>query len=263
MSRSNVSTAVLFTPAGQTEESAPDLSVLGAVRAGWEAFREAIPFYALLGLIMLVVLTALSYLAMIIIGIPLLWIFGAGVTVTGLHLIRRDAALTSPFCGFPKFLPVLGAAALITLLIGMVILIFALPYWLFGMMDAGTGRTILLIFSFIILVAGVLAAVWLQGRLLLTFPLIIEQDSGIIDALKTSWHQTATAQWKLVGALLLIGLVIDAGLLLCGIGIILSFPLGLAMQGSCIDQLLEGGSGDAGTGSALNINDPKPVIQYD
>ncbi|MEY4270903.1 MAG: hypothetical protein RLZZ58_2119 [Pseudomonadota bacterium] len=83
--------------------------------------------------------------------------------------------------------------------------------------------------------------VWLGARLSCAAPLMAHRKSyNPIDAMKSSWAMTATSQWKIVGYLMLIGLVLLVLVFLA------SMILGAGMMGAMQ-------SGDMGGGSIVSV----------
>lgn len=61
-----------------------------------------------------------------------------------------------------------------------------------------------------------------------TLPLIMDKGLDFWTAMKTSWRQVAKHWWQLFGLLLLVGLINVGGMILCCVGLIFTFPLGIA-----------------------------------
>ena len=61
-----------------------------------------------------------------------------------------------------------------------------------------------------------------------TVPLIMDKGLDFWTAMKTSWKQVSKHWWQLFGLLFLVGLINLGGFILCCIGMIFTFPLGIA-----------------------------------
>lgn len=55
--------------------------------------------------------------------------------------------------------------------------------------------------------------------------IIVEQDMGVLDALKKSWQITNGAWWDLFVLFILLWLIALAGVVLCGIGLLFAWPI--------------------------------------
>ena len=72
---------------------------------------------------------------------------------------------------------------------------------------------------------GSLFTLILSARLLFTVPLILDRDVGIWEGMRVSWH-ALRGQWvSSIGFLIVCGLAAASGLLLLGVGIVLTLPL--------------------------------------
>jgi membrane-anchored glycerophosphoryl diester phosphodiesterase (GDPDase) len=80
-------------------------------------------------------------------------------------------------------------------------------------------------------------AMYLNGRFLLIYPLIVIRKVPAIEAIKTSWSVTAPYHWWLLLLNGLGGIVAPMGILACCVGILFTFPFSLLLQGSAIFQL--------------------------
>jgi len=83
-----------------------------------------------------------------------------------------------------------------------------------------------------------IASMYLAGRMTILYPLIVERKMKAMDALATAWRSSARYHWHLLLLAILVTLISLVGLLGCLVGILFTFPLGLAIQGGAIYQIL-------------------------
>ena len=189
-------------------------------------------------------LTLMGVLALCLAAIPLLGpVALAGFSIAGLRFVQRRAQVSDLFAGFSRFLPVLvagvfmGFSYLALLLAGYVPIFLATRP---GMVGGGSGAfaatLVLLSLSYGFLLIALAAVYWLHGRWILVYALIIERHYGAFRALQTSWRITQPYQWRLLFLSFVGFTTAVAGTYLCGVGLLFTFPLSLAIQGAVVDQ---------------------------
>jgi uncharacterized membrane protein len=57
------------------------------------------------------------------------------------------------------------------------------------------------------------------------FPLILEKKMGAFQAISTSFEMLKSQMWMALAHMLVISIISQAGVLLCGIGFLITFPL--------------------------------------
>ncbi|HVS36961.1 MAG TPA: hypothetical protein VMS17_15480 [Gemmataceae bacterium] len=80
----------------------------------------------------------------------------------------------------------------------------------------------------VVTLAGMAVLVFFEIRLLLFAPAIIfDRNLSAVDAIKANWELTRGHFWGLFGVSLLLGLILFAGVLACGIGLLFAFPFAM------------------------------------
>ena len=86
----------------------------------------------------------------------------------------------------------------------------------------------LLLTSVPILLVCILPALYLSVSWKFALPLIIDQQMDFITALKTSWRMVNKHWFLVFGLLALIGILNTVGVMLCCVGLLFTFPIGIA-----------------------------------
>jgi serine/threonine protein kinase/tetratricopeptide (TPR) repeat protein len=187
------------------------LNIRNCLRRGWALVRS--DFWPLVGMsaFVLVVLSAASSSGVVlsnrqssgttsILGILLSGPFMGGLYLYFLKKIRREAAgVETAFTGFRHSFPHLVIAGfLATLLTGLGVLCLILP------------------------------GIYLFVAWLFTFPLIIDQRLDFWPAMRLSRKVISKHWWKFLGFLVVLGLINLAGVLVCGVGLFITFPITFA-----------------------------------
>ncbi|MCB1315096.1 MAG: glycerophosphoryl diester phosphodiesterase membrane domain-containing protein, partial [Leptospiraceae bacterium] len=167
----------------------------------------------------------------------------AAFSVGGLYMFRRKLALDVLFKGFSFFGSVLGAYY-VTFMINMLIQSPVLVPQVIGYVALIRGEISMVEFNQYMMIPGLLSwplnavNLWIGTRFMLAMPLILERNYGAIDSLKASWRQTRPFQWWLLLLMFLSTLIGSLGVIACIVGILISLPLGMAIHGAAIAQLL-------------------------
>jgi len=181
---------------------------------------------ALLGMIPLVGL--LFSLGNIFIAGPLL----GGLYCVFLKAIRKlPASASDVFAGFSSryWQLVLGnfVPGLLAGLCFLPAIIFAfVVFFGLGIRHQEPSHMHIAIFWLAILVC-MIPVVYLQTNWLFTLPIVIDRQLDFWTAMKTSWRMVTKHWWRVFGLVLLAGLIGAAGILFCGIGILLTAPIAL------------------------------------
>lgn len=210
---------------------------------------------AVVVLVMVVVAMAVTLIG-IPFGLPVLF---AGMSIFGYRMIRQEASVGDLFSGFSRYFSVLVAVFLLTIATQLIILplnwgqysmlLANFPIDSIGNDDFGqrvdewAGQIVvqqqsakngwlswLPYFSYFV-------TLYIGGRFILLYPLIIIRKMGIIESFKTSWQITAQYQWWLMLLQFVSGTITGAGVLFCCVGVLFSIPFGLALSGAAIYQL--------------------------
>lgn len=247
-------------------------SLMRCFNDGGEAFRRD-PASGILATIVVVVLLSVAYfvfLAMIgavaesgeetalLVGFFTLGIGGslgvyllyrtlqAGMQILGMNLVRGATRVEDVFHGFTRVGPIWGSALL------MYFLQFIFPFILLVLMIGALASSdaiseeienlesddaSVMIFIVVATVA-MLIKLYIDARLLLVFPLILERKAGVFQAVVESWRLTAPQHLWLVLLTFSTEVIFLVGLACCGIGALVTVPLYYAIQGSAAVQLL-------------------------
>lgn len=227
----------------------------------FELAQQAFSKQVGVGVSAVVVLVLVSIvMAFTIIGIPLgLPVLFASMSIFGYRMVRQEANVSDLFSGFSRYFSVLVAVFLLTIVTQLLILplnwgqysmlLTDFPIGSIGNDDFGrrvgewggqiairqqnSNYGILSLLSYL----AYPISLYIGGRFILLYPLIIIRKMGVIDAVKTSWQITAQYQWWLMLLQFVSSVVTGGGVLLCCIGLLFSVPFGLALSGAAIYQL--------------------------
>ena len=187
------------------------LNIRSCLRRGWALLRN--DFWPLVGMsaFVLVVLSAAPSSGVALSNghssgtISILGILLSGPLMGGLYLyflkkIRRETTgVETAFTGFRQPFPHLVIAGfLATLLTGLGFLCLILP------------------------------GIYLFVAWILTFPLIVDRQLDFWPAMRLSRKIISKHWWKFLGFLIVLGLINLAGVLVCGVGLFITFPITLA-----------------------------------
>ena len=104
--------------------------------------------------------------------------------------------------------------------------------------DAAPVAGIGMILVFFLLYVGILLLVILISvGFMFAYPLIVDRRLQGFDAVKLSFRAAFANFWRLVGLMLLGGLLAMAGALLCGIGILLAYPITMSAGAIAYEQV--------------------------
>lgn len=226
-----------------------------AFELGWVGFTRNIG----LSLGVEIVWFILIFLATIsCVGIPLaLPHFTAAASMFGLAMVRQKLDFNVLFVGFQQYGKILGAVLLMGLVYMSLAIIFYLP--LLGVLFASGGiealeeldnndfdaanQSGLLLIVYLFQYIQIPLQMYFTGRFMLVYPLILERQLGPVEAMKVSWAVTGPQHWMILLFQFVVSLVTASGMILCGIGILFSIPLGLAIQGAGIHLFLDNPGG--------------------
>lgn len=171
----------------------------------------------------------------------------SGVYLTLLKLRRREPIeFGTLFKGFDYFGPSLIATLLHVLPI-MAIVIPAYIFFYVGMILSMASQTatdepnpaaalgVFVMFFIFILVVGVLA-IFVSVGFTFAYPLIVDRKLQGFDAVKLSFKAAMKNFWRLLGMMLLSGLLNLAGVLLCYVGMFLTLPITYAAVAAAYEQ---------------------------
>ncbi len=113
----------------------------------------------------------------------------------------------------------LGPVAAASLLIGIIVFAFMLPYLVTNMIGTLSENAVMEGISVVLYVIYLVAVYIISVRLSCVFGLILDGNEGVIESIKTSWAMTKGRFWRIFGYMLLIGIL--AGLLI----LVLVIPL--------------------------------------
>ncbi|WP_143035048.1 glycerophosphoryl diester phosphodiesterase membrane domain-containing protein [Marininema mesophilum] len=157
------------------------------------------------------ILSIVIYLLIWMIFVPLMQ---AGVTAITASRIQRNEDLsfkevlrkTGRVC-IPVLFTLLLMGLLITLLWVILGILWAIPFGL--LVFALNGWQIpLIIMGFLFFLSATIITIWVSIRLILTLPIVVEEETGYLAAIKRSWRLTKGSFWKIFGASLIVGIVV-------------------------------------------------------
>ncbi|MDC4232672.1 glycerophosphoryl diester phosphodiesterase membrane domain-containing protein [Actinomyces sp. B33] len=131
----------------------------------------------------------------------------------------------------PRFLPLIGATILVSLIGTIAVLVvgavlvgvgFLIASQIIGLSDGGGGIVLVILMVIVFVVLAVAPSLYLQIRFLYTPITVVLEEAGPVEALKRSWALTRGAFWRTAGRLLLIIALTGAasGILSTGTGVI-------------------------------------------
>jgi len=159
------------------------------------------------------------------------WLYGGQIGYLTARLRGQPATASTFFAsGTTTFWPVLGSSLLslavtggMGLAIGLVVLVFS-----------GLPIAVSRVLNVIVVVAGVVAVVWVLVRLSLWFVAVVVDQRGPLGGLRASVEATRGKWWKTFGLLALLGVIgMSATValnLLAGLGAVLGGPGGAVLQ---------------------------------
>lgn len=262
-------------------------SIARCLNEGGEGFRQN-PGPGILASIVMVVLLGAAYFAFLtsigavagtgddaaIVGILVIGFGGAlglyflyrmlqaGMQILGMQVQRGAGRVEDVFAGFHRPGPICGATAVIyflQLIVPLILFILALVLVISSeaieqQIEAMESDDVGLAITGVLLVGIWLLKLYLDARLLLVYPLILERKSSAIAAIVQSWRMTAPVQVSLAFLTLLTEIIFLAGFLCCGIGALVTAPVHYAIQGAAALNLLADDT--AGEGDAQDSVDP-------
>jgi hypothetical protein len=138
------------------------------------------------------------------------------------------------FPSIGKFLKGFGAAVMMGIIIYIPILlgigIMAVAWFLWGNSD--DSRMVLVIISVLLGLVSTVCVVYVSIRLTLAFPFIADRNDGVLASLNNSWTATRGNVLSLFAGFFVLGLCAVSGILLGGVGIILTYavtPTGMVL----------------------------------
>jgi len=210
------------------------------IKAGWELIRSQ--YWLFVGM------TVVGVIIGSVVPLGILW----GPMVCGIYLALFQTRRGQPiefgllFKGFDYF----GDAVIATLLHMVPMVIIIAPAYIlyivgmFGMMASsqnGEPNPAAMLGFF-----GVFGVVWLVIMLLIivlsvvfvfAYPLIVDRRLKGFDAVRLSIRAGFANFWRLLGMLILTGLLTFAGVLLCYVGVFLVMPIGYAAVAAAYEQV--------------------------
>ncbi len=243
--------------AAQVKDTPVSLNVGECFGKGWEMFQKNMP--VTIGVILLFLLVNLAFGFVPILG-SLASLFLTGPLIGGLLyyfvlMVRgRECMVGTAFAGFgPQFVPLMLAGLLITLItvlcvlpiIGIVIAII-ISFGLVGAAPAnmqdvvallsGSMLILCIIAAFLIVLVAMLITVLLQ----FTYPLILDKGVDLMVAVRLSLRKCYNNLFSLLLMFFLGWLLLVAGGLMCGVGLLFTAPWFLATMAVAYDQLFPG-----------------------
>lgn len=186
-----------------------------------------------------------------IVGLVITGPLMGGLWYLFLHAVRGEAAaVVDVFAGFRKSFAQLFLGYLIPSLLALLCLLPALAVASVTVLPAvlhHRGPNLMqLILVFAVVLLCILLIIFLQTNWMFTLPLIIDRQMDFWPAMKTSWRKVNQHWWQAFGLVVLVGLVNMAGLLTCCVGILVTFPIGLAAMMYAYETIFSGEAAQAG-----------------
>jgi hypothetical protein len=196
---------------------------------------------------LLIVLAIISCVGIIFV-VPHL---SVGLVLMGLAICRKNLELGQLWKGFSAY----GDVLFEFLLLALVGLLVSVPFYIPGIfafisqmppveqLETMEPEEIVTLYE---QTAGVWNALtylswpismYIQSRVLLAYPLIVERKVPAIQAIKISIAATKDQQWLIFGTQFLVGALSGFGILFCCVGILFTMPFGYAILGSVIRQI--------------------------
>lgn len=237
-----VSGAGLGTTPQQLNKDFGGFSASKAFEIGWQVYKDNFWLAAGVSFVWYIIYVMASQSCFGIIAVPHLIASG---TFFGLSMVRKAPRFESIFDGFNQFGKVFAAGALLfAILFGLILLIGIPTIILFATgilpnpddVAAGSEDVAGFLFLGIMFVFGLIVSLfyyYVLARWHLVFPLIVERDYPVMDAIRTSWDVTKNHQWSLFGLKFLSLQVLPfLGILLCCVGFPFLTGLGFAYEGA-------------------------------
>ncbi|NUN92159.1 MAG: DUF4339 domain-containing protein [Verrucomicrobiae bacterium] len=234
---------VVFTPLAWTPDETRGFSVRNCLGRGWGIVRNR--FFPTIGVTLLVTLVYLLISAVPLLG-GILALVAQGILYGGLYwyflrLLRgENAELGDAFAGFRRNTKDLVLAGVVQgVIIFGVILIAVIPVIAIGF-DLSGGKTpsgmtlMLLTLLGVLLLVGliILSAMWM-----FSFPLVIDRGLGFWRAMETSRKAVFRRFGSVLGLLIACSLIVIAGVLALGVGVLVALPVCAASLAAAYDEL--------------------------
>ncbi len=216
-----------------------ELDLGGCISRGYQLLKDnfgllfmtALVFLAIQGLVimlgMIPIIGALFSIANLVIAGPLM----GGVFWVYLCAVRGEPAEVGDiFAGFRRSFVQLFLGKLVPgLVAGLCIIPFAIVAVLVIVPAVAQHhnpdlKTILILIP--VLFICLLPVIYLQTCWFFTLPLIMDKRMDFGAAMKASWRMVNKHWWQIFGLTILIGLVNMVGLLMCGVGLLFTMPIG-------------------------------------
>ncbi|MBC7807498.1 MAG: hypothetical protein H7145_15285 [Akkermansiaceae bacterium] len=144
--------------------------------------------------------------------------FIAGLFRMALKQIRGESiGVGDLFSGGDVILPMIGANILVALILYAVMIVALVP--MFVMVTAKSSL------SWIPIVIAVVGIALLNARLFLVAPIVADGRGGALGSIKQSFAVTGGQTLNAFLFTLVLGLVVALGMLLCGVGLLFTFPI--------------------------------------
>jgi hypothetical protein len=173
------------------------------------------------------VLPCVNILGMLLLWPPLL----AGVPVVALMQLRGESWWFGDFFGGFRYWGPLVANQLLLCVLAVMVMVPGLVLVFLLQASGRRGNEVLALSAAAALALGMLAMVYVLVRLqFFALPLMIDRNFDALDAMRGSWELSRGHVPGLVGLTVMMLLLNVAGALLCGVGLLLTYPFTVLVQ---------------------------------
>ncbi len=223
------------------------LDIGGCLGRGWELLKSHFGLLVLGTFIWLVMQVIMQLIGLIPLLGALISLVVAGPLMGGFYnffikaIRNQSGGVGDVFSGFgPRFLHLMLTTIVQGLLIGAAAVIVILPVLLAGGMQRGEPSPLAIAIVMLILLP---AAVYISIAWMFSLPLVMDRGLGFWQAMEVSRRVITMHWWSVFGLMFLCGLLTLAGLLACGIGLLVTAPLAFSAMMYAYDDIF--GSGQA------------------
>ncbi|UMZ74414.1 DUF975 family protein [Natranaerofaba carboxydovora] len=230
-----------------------------AIKFGWGKFVEKVGFWVVLMLLYFVIIFGVDFWSLLVRDLPVSFlfdlismalslIFSLGMIKITLKAYENEAYSYSDFLNVFKyliryiisFIIYLAVVLIVTLIVVMPFILFATSL-AFDTLYRITDGTQPLIVGFLVIMGlpGMIPGILLAIKLFFFDYFIVDKDMGIIESLKASFRLTKGRLLKLIVFFLAVVLINFGGILLLGIGLLVTMPISFLATAHVYKKLVE------------------------
>lgn len=218
-----------------------DVEIGEALSQGWESFKQNAGIMIGATVIVYAILFGLGIIPFV--GGLIQWVIN-GAMLGGLWMVfikcirDQNTTIGDAFCGFgPRFTSLFATSLVTSLLSGIcmlpAVIVFLVMVGVPVAMSGQTGNNLHLSTTAIIAVVaagipGAIVAVYLSVAWMFSIALVADKGLGFWNAMTISRKVVTKHWWATFGLMLVVGILSMIGVMACGVGVLVTAPVGLA-----------------------------------